>query len=81
MRLVRLHEREGEGADELASRLLRTFDRFPPSEANVSRLAELQKSLQGQGGVAEFCVTMVFSVASLAASRHALDDDAVAVTP
>jgi hypothetical protein len=62
-RLVRLLDR-GDGADELAVRLEQLYHTFPPDERVLRRLSLAQQAAARTGGAREYCLTLVYVVAT-----------------
>ena len=59
-----------DGADKLAERLERVYERFPPRENSLRRLSLFQQMFEKEGGEREFCITIVYVIASMSVSSQ-----------
>ena len=59
----------GSDTDALASRLLRLYRTFPPTERHMQALSMLQQEYAGTGGLEEFVATTVCGVAMISFAR------------
>jgi len=62
--LIRILDR-GKGADDLAQRVERLLQTFPPDERMLRRLSLMQQKYQGLGNAREYSVTLLFAIAML----------------
>lgn len=67
--LVRTLDR-GDGTDALATRLARVYDLFPPDEGTMRRLSLLQQWHAREGGLRDYCTTLLYAIATDACARH-----------
>ena len=67
--LVRTLDR-GDGTDALATRLARVYDAFPPDEPAMRRLSLLQQRHAREGGLRDYCATLLYAVATEACARR-----------
>ena len=69
--LVRAIDRGG-GTDDVADRLARLYETFPPDERLMRRLSILQQAHQGQNGIHDFSITLVYVVATEAIASQSV---------
>lgn len=62
--LVRILSRPDEGAEELADRLTRLYNLFPPTEMTMRRLSLMHQRHSRDGDLRDFCVTIVYMAAT-----------------
>lgn len=70
VRFVKLVASNSTNGDTLADRVFRLLERFPPSEQQMQQMSMSQQRMQGLGNEAEFCITIVFSIAMLVVGKQ-----------
>lgn len=70
IQLVRCMSKQGMGTDALADQMHRLLVTFLPDEQQMQCLSLEQQRLQGTGTEAEFCITIVFSLALSVVGAH-----------
>lgn len=70
VRFVKLVASHSTNGDTLADRVFRLLERFPPSEQQMQQMSMSQQRMQGLGNEAEFCITIVFSIAMLVVGKQ-----------
>ena len=70
VRFIKLIASNSTNGDTLADRVFRLLERFPPSEQQMQQMSMSQQRLQGLGNEAEFCITIVFSIAMLVVGKQ-----------
>lgn len=71
--LVRALSTPEQNTDALMNRLVRMYTRFPPFDESLQCMSVAQQRLQGTGGEAEMCVSVLYSAMMLAITEAQSD--------